>query len=407
LDDATELPIDDRLRLISALEIAVPAYRAQTQGETLLGRSPPAQTVLSPLTTEISRCAAYRAVAGHVLFSANSGIIIEAGGLARDLLSRGEFQIPAAVDWLLQLLTTRDTKGLFKAAIWGVTIDDSMALPNGAHLIPFSAMPPSAMKGRIEERARELHNNWAWLSQTYFAMPFTAYVLELDDFPYIRAANDAFTRFDEAEAISRDCWAEIEAISVGTPLAIGYWFEYENQDLDYVAWENAVAWSFPEIIPKIRQPGALSNSVADQLGRFSTLPGKLRTRLRRSMKRFTLSQCRHEEMDQVLDLALAFEIAVSEEGDNAPPSMKVAVRTAQMIGGPPATRQEIRETIDALYKLRNRATHGGSSKPTERVTQMEILARSSAIYRKLLLGFLEFGTIPRWKLLELEARKLD
>jgi hypothetical protein len=61
------------------------------------------------------------------------------------------------------------------------------------------------------------------------------------------------------------------------------------------------------------------------------------------MNRFTLSQCRHQTIDRILDLALAFEIAVSGgDGDSAPPGWKVSVRSAQLIGGALKARQSNR-----------------------------------------------------------------
>lgn len=92
------------------------------------------------------------------------------------------------------------------------------------------------------------------------------------------------------------------------------------------------------------------------------------------MERFRLSQSRQQSVDRVLDLALAFEIAISDRGDNAPPSWKVSVRLAQLIGGPLATRQQNRDGVAVLYDLRKQATHGGSlmakhKKPIDQVLE--------------------------------------
>jgi len=65
-------------------------------------------------------------------------------------------------------------------------------------------------------------------------------------------------------------------------------------------------------------------------------------------------------IDRILDLTLAFEIAVSGKGEQAPQSWKVSVRCAQMIGGPLWDRQENRRRMVALYNLRNQGTHGSS-----------------------------------------------
>src|SRR5437660_1009789 len=98
----------------------------------------------------------------------------------------------------------------------------------------------------------------------------------------------------------------------------------------------------------------------EDLQKFDALPEKLQADLLRSMRRFALGQCRREDVDRVLDLVLALEIlASSGKGDNAPPSWKVSVRSAQLIGGVLAARKTHKKQLTALYQLRSAATHGG------------------------------------------------
>jgi len=68
---------------------------------------------------------------------------------------------------------------------------------------------------------------------------------------------------------------------------------------------------------------------------------------------------RHETIDHILDLTLAFEIAVSCKGEQAPQSWKVSVRSAQMIGGPLPDRQGNRRKMSALLLLRISPVAGG------------------------------------------------
>ena len=122
------------------------------------------------------------------------------------------------------------------------------------------------------------------------------------------------------------------------------------------------------------------------------------------MERYSLSQCRRESIDRVLDLALAFEIAVSEKGDNAPPSWKVSVRSAQLIGGTLADRQQKRATVSALYDLRNQATHGGTLKAKSPDSSVEqILQENYNLYVLLMKMLLTLRVKPEWKSVELGA----
>jgi hypothetical protein len=206
----------------------------------------------------------------------------------------------------------------------------------------------------------------------------------------------------ELEQEARDFWALVEAASVGHPLAIGCWFEWADRDLEFSEWENTINWLLPEIPPHVsRSTPADMQAIQDNLANYAALPANFQSVLLRSMKRFTLSQCRHQPIDRVLDLALAFEIAVSEHGDNAPPSWKVSVRSTQLIGGALERRQANRATIGALYDLRNKATHGSAlqSQSVEKT-----LEDSSALYVALVKNILSLRRKPDWKSLELEPR---
>jgi hypothetical protein len=211
---------------------------------------------------------------------------------------------------------------------------------------------------------------------------------------------------NDLQAKVMDLVGFIQACVTGEPLVAGSWFEYENVDLDINSVENHVLWLLPEVVPHIKKHVAADlKSIRDLFGGFFKLSPEVRSRLTRSMERFSLSQSRQKIVDQVLDLALAFEIAVSGgRGDNAPPNWKVGTRTAQLIGGPLLDRQTTRSSLGALYRLRNIATHGGNFSDPEKREQKEILASAYTIYRRLVESFIVLASVPDWPSLELEPR---
>ena len=393
---------DDEEILRQALEQAVPAYAAKKVSTSLLGQPSPDNTILDPVCAAIEKCNAYRAVAGHMLFSAGAGVVIHAPRLATDLVYRAERGISDAVEWLLRLLSTREVNGILKAAIWGLSIDEEIPLSGLSKLMPFESLPDSRLKDIILHRSRQMYDNSAWLSTQWFDQPRAAFITEVSNFPYIGTDGAAFQRMEELVWEARDLWTLIEATSVGHPLAFGYWFEYEDGDLDIAQWENNIFWSLPEIVPQIPAcTTADANLLKQDIRQYMALSEKLRFDLLRSMDRFTLSQCRRQVIDRVLDLALAFEIAVSGDGGNAPPGWKVSVRAAQMIGGALGKRQAYRETINELYRIRNQATHGSSLNNLKR-KQTDALESSAAIFRDLVRSFLRLGGTPDWDAIELE-----
>jgi hypothetical protein len=311
------------------------------------------------------------------------------------------------VDWLLRLLATRETTGVFKAAIWGASIDREFCLADGSRIVPFAALPDTFMKTRILERARGCYDKSAWLAHNYFDAPRLAFVKEVPNFPYISADVAAFRRVSELQYEARDLWLFIEAASVGYPLAIGCWFEYADQDLDVNGWEHQLVWLLPEIPPRVAMYASVSASaIQNQIQRYAALPEELRSRLLRSMERFTLSQCRSKIIDRVLDLELAFEIAVSGPGrDAAPMGWKVSVRSAQLIGGELNERQKNRDLINDLFKLRSAATHGSDLSSRDEGELQGTMRQCLMAYKELLASFLALGRMPDWSSLELEPRR--
>jgi hypothetical protein len=396
---------EDRSILFAALESALAAYQRQKPQTTLL--SWPDKPIMDAIEQAISKCSAFEPVAGRVLYSGGSGPVISAGLFASDLFGKAnDRNVAEAVDWLLRLLATRKATGLFKVAIWGASIDEELRLADGSHIMPFEALTDTSMKARILDRAKGCHDKSAWLAHNYFDKPKLALVQEVPDFPYISGDVSGFQLISDLQMKARDLWLFLEAASIGHPVAIGCWFEYADQDLDINGWDNHLAWLLPEIPPRVANYAPMSaNAVRGQLQQYAKLPEDLRSRLLRSMERFTLSQCRRQFVDRILDLALAFEIAVSgPDRGFAPVGWRVGVRSAQLIGGALAARQSNRDRINALYRIRNKATHGSDLSKSDQRELEQAVQQCLPIYKDLLTSFLALGQMPDWNSLELEPR---
>jgi len=183
---------------------------------------------------------------------------------------------------------------------------------------------------------------------------------------------------------------------------MAYWLEFQDTELDLAFTGSLLTWSLPEVHPRVEVVTKLDPGlVVSDYECYGKLDVKWKADLRRSMDRFTLSQCRRELIDRVLDLALAFEIAVSQKGDNLPPRWKVSVRTAQLIGGSVEDRVTIRRSVGRLYELRNKATHGSTLVSAERDAVLEC----AKVYPLLLQRLLRCADRPDWGSIELESPK--
>ena len=349
-------------------------------------------------------------MAGNFVYSGGSGPVLSADLLATYVFEKadslsGESTSGAAVDWLLKVLGTCEADGIFKVAVWGLSIDEQTPISDSLTVMPFETLADSYMKRRILERARGCYDGSIWLAHNYFDKPGAAFTKRVPKFPYIGADGASFKRISELQKDARDFWLLVQAASVGRTLAICSWFEYEDESLDFNNWQNSLAWILPEIQPRISMSTEVTGkTIRNHLKEFDVLPENLRARLVRSMERFELSQCRRAVVDRVLDLALAFEIAVSGPGPNTPVSWKVSVRCAQLIGGTVSERAEIRDAVQRLYSLRNKATHGSDIAKRDAVELNEAISSGVTIYQKMIVSFLAFGFDPEWGLMELQAR---
>lgn len=398
--------------LVTALEAVQPIWEEWKRDKTLLTQHPPPESILEPLAAAIAQCEIFKSVEGHSLFSGYAGVVLHASRLALPLFNRanredlGNDAASDAADWLIRTLETRWANGVFTAAIWGLKIDQEVEIAEDLTLLPFDQLAETPMKRRLMGRAKKGWNGAVWTSHQYFDVPSAAIVRKITNFPYIGDPSASFGRLAEIAGDAQDPLSFLQAIAAGQPLIAGGWFEYEDQALDFNADENYLSWFLPEIVPVVRSHVTADPVVLRRDAKaFWSLPPEWRRDLLRSMKRFTLSQCRHQAVDQALDLAIAFEIAVSGgKGDNAPPNWKVGVRSAQLIGGVLGTRQQNRSVLKALYDLRNKGAHGGNLKESERVQQETTLSDATAIYGNLLAAFLSLGAVPDWQSLELEPR---
>lgn len=398
----------DRDILIGALEPALQAWEKSKDGQSLLGQGPPGDDILSPLTAAIEHCAAYKAVAGKMLFTAYSGPVLHAPSLALPLLRRADRakwegkDAGAAADWLIRMLTTREADGTLTAVIWGISVDTEAQLTPLSRIMPFAKLSEPGLKKWITDRAASLWDNSVWMSRAYFDLPGAAIVRRVSKFPYIGADGASFRVMRELEEEVYNTLLFLQGKCAARPLVLGYWFDYEDPDLDLNAHDNYVAWMLPEVEPTIPTNTATNAAtIASDLKTLRALSPDWQDDLKRSMARFALSQCRRQLTDRVLDLALAFEIAVSRKGDQAPPSWKVSVRTAQMIGGTLAERLAYRRKIAGLYGLRNKSTHGSKLDGDQRTNEATV-ADANALYSKLLDAFWRLGSRPDWEAIELE-----
>jgi len=390
----------DRDLLIEGFAIAIALDEKAKRELTILGAWA-TEPVLEQVRLAIEGCGAYQAVAGKAIFNGQTGFILHSQSLALQTYYQLDRGAEEAADWLLKVLGTTKTQACLKAAVWGLSIDESADFGNGALLIPYDQLADSRFKRLIDRKAgasADLVDMPVWVDRGFYRAPQSAYQKTIADVPFICADRSAMNVFDAAFSDARVHWSLCEILGAGRPLVFAHWVEFLDPDLEAVNVDQLLIWNHAEVAPLIHEDVSISADLLNErLGAIGGLDPGFRYRLLRSANRYVLSQCRRSIVDQVLDLALAFEIAVSEKSDNAAMAWKVSVRTAQMIGGNLEQRLTNRDKVTKFYGLRNQATHGGELNEEEQTT----VAEAVPLYLELVHGFLRHGKRPNWKAIEM------
>ncbi len=349
-------------------------------------------SIEAPLADKIRQLRIYKEVEGHSLFSGNSGVVLHAPLLASQLLSVARrSNIEDAADWLIRVLGTRTADGVFITALWGVSINRAIHITKGMVLLPFVELPDSPMKEHVIDASLPALNGSVWTWEGYFDVPGAAIVRKVKDFPYIGDPRKPFAKFSEFEVAVRDLVSFIQANTTGQPVVAGNWFEYEDHEFDINCHENYLSWFRPEVTPSVQTHiDADADRLEHDVTAFRKQQSASRNKLVRSMRRFALSQCRHEFIDQAIDLSIAFEILVGG-GGSAASSWKTAVRSAQFVGGGLNLRLQNREIIAELYRVRSSAAHGGDLHGARRKGAGLTIQRAMEVYRRLVHSCLAHG----------------
>jgi hypothetical protein len=360
----------------------------------------PDDATLAEIKIVIEASAAYRQASGAVAFNGYEDVDLSSSTLSRRLFWKADAEGPQdATVWFQHILMTKRASGKLLAAIWGLEVDREVRLTNSARLLPFEHLPESPTKKRAEFSALMDVEDTVWISPWFHSSPNSVLVIDVPDLPFLRARSSRFAEFQSVEIEARKYFALLEALTAAQPIAIGHWFEFDDPRLTIWSEDPSLTWSHAEVPAEIEAAIQVdADEVSDDFERFFELPTGVQSDLLRSLKRFALSQCRRDPIDRVLDLVLAFEIAATKDaGDHLPPSWKVSVRSAQMIGGPLAQRLENRKLLRTLYDMRNAGTHGSSTIGGKE----DIIERAAALYPQFIRSLMRHGGKPDWPAIEL------
>ncbi len=116
--------------------------------------------------------------------------------------------------------------------------------------------------------------------------------------------------------------------------------------------------------------------------------------LARSIDRLGRSRLSRSEVDRVIDLGMAAEIALMHDlsSSNTEISHKISSRAAWLLGSEPEDRGAIFREMRELYNARSTAVHSGKLSSKSRLE----IENADRLVSKVLLAILEHGSFPDW-----------
>ena len=312
----------------------------------------------------------------------------------------------ASVAWLDSLLQRQSASGQGIMALRGVTVTEKVQLSPDIALVPLSELPDSRTKAAILTRHHDLTASliagmWdvpacaltmpAVISPVFYAYPTATPPVQTDPHRFQTALDEA------RRALS--------LIGPSAPLNAGYWFQYDDPDLDRLS-HSGLMGTMIEVMPTrfggdIALTGPPSIEVVSA---YLALGGSLRDKTRLALDRLNQAVRRRPSGDKAIDLCIAFEVLVVDgPGEN---THKVGLRAALAIGGSRAERVVHRAIVGALYTIRSAVAHSGSLPSDVRVhgrgkvKSAKVIEEAEVVLAQLIRALMQRRIPPQWYELE-------
>lgn len=314
-----------------------------------------------------------------------------------------------AVTWLEKILTTKQATGFSIMAVWGVRVDRAVQMGNNVSLVPIGELPDSYQKRWILEKD--------WLQSQLDSMPMpcmdaptAALIAEMVIDPlFIYGETDKpVDVWQSNRELLDDARLALSMLGPCAPLQACSWFNFKDPDIADAQIGVSRSSTHIEIMPiKIGQPEVLDAELASSLvGKYLSLDGSVKQRLRVALERLNQGLRRFRPGDQAMEISVALETLLADGGTEN--TYKIGLRTALLLGGDTATRQENRAIVGGAYVMRSALVHSGTVPNEIKVPRLgkipadEVAMRAAKICGEVIQCIINRGHIPEWFEFELQ-----
>ena len=306
----------------------------------------------------------------------------------------GEF----AKEAIAKLLTATEATVRCHTVAWGFhTIDDECDLGDG---LSVKLMP--------QEVANQRYDDWSvpWHVRGVQPAIFTRDV-EISHLVH-RLADAEVPRPSEVLDAHRTTSQEVYGLSVlgSSPAVIEEQLsEFADGHLRALFPQGKYT-PFHEILPLQKiEPIHLNDSSKQHLNYFRALTEPKRQHLLNVIDRVGSAKRRRAPTNRALDACIALEMLMtggSNEGGGI--TARIALRAALLLGGTVPERTALRRAVNDVYKLRNKAAHGGSASISEADTL--VVETAVEICDRVIRRLIEVGGTIDWAMLEINPPAL-
>lgn len=314
-----------------------------------------------------------------------------------------------AVTWLEKVLATGLATGFSIMAVWGVRVDRAVQMGNRVSLVPIGELPDSYQKRWILEKDW-LQSQLDVIPMSFMDAPTAALVVETVIDPlFIDSETDKpVDVWQSNRELLEDARLALSMLGPCAPLQACSWFNFKDPDIADAQLGAARSSGHIEIMPiRVAQPEVLDAELASSLvGRYLSLEGSVKQRLRVALERLNQGLRRFRPGDQAMEISIALETLLADGGTEN--TYKIGLRTALLLGGDTATRQENRAIVGGAYIMRSALVHSGTVSDEIKVPRLgkipayDVAKRAAKICGEVIQGIIKRGHIPEWFEFELQ-----
>ncbi len=311
---------------------------------------------------------------------------------------RGSFD--AGLEWFEKIHSLKSANVLEVLPLWGVEIETNIRLFENVDLVTFKSLPDSSQKTTLlapDFAQQSYRPPYAWtppssaLVATWAVSPL--YYQGDPDTSLLQAGDSNLLRQ------IRLCLSTVAPSCIVPTIS---WFQYEDADLNFSLLGAGYSIPFMEIQPtQIRSFGVFSSEEAISLvSKYLLIGGETKSRINRALDRFDRAMRRHQPEDTAVELAIALESLLSDEGGEL--TWKIGLRSALLLAGSKEEKIAARKIVRGVYRLRGKVVHTGSAQQEIKVqglgnmSTQELVAKGVVTTASVLKSVIRRGKLPNW-----------